>query len=363
MSVNPAQRLDSLQALRFFAAFLVLCGHLVQEGVEFGFLPKGALDLLAYFPWAAGVDIFFVISGFIMFYIAAGEFGKAGAQGRFLKRRIVRLAPLYWFFTLAMLAAILLFPTRISNSAIDWVHVAASFAFIPWQSGQDVAQPVLALGWTLNYEMFFYILFSFALVLPARVGVIALGGVLIGLSLLHAAVPAAMVQIHFWTNPIILEFLFGILLAAGFISGWRMTRGMAIFGLIAGLVGLTLGSIGALELVDWRFALHGLPAALIVMSTVSLTLNSSNASSKVLVRLGDASYALYLSHPFSVNIVALVVGKLGVGLGWLFLPVGLVSALAASLIGFLIIERPLLGWLKRRRGNTQTSAPAGAGLR
>lgn len=361
MPFNPAQRLDSLQVLRFFAAFLVLCGHLVQEGVEFGFLPKGALDLLAYFPWAAGVDIFFVISGFIMFYIAAGEFGKAGAQGRFLKRRIVRLAPLYWFFTVAMLAAILLFPTRISNSAIDWVHVVASFAFIPWQSGQELAQPVLALGWTLNYEVFFYILFSFALLLPARVGVIALGGVLMGLSLLHTAVPSAMVQIHFWTNPIILEFLFGILLAAGFVSGWRMTHNMAIVGLTAGFAGLVFGNILALQLVDWRFALHGIPAALIVMSAVCLTLEPANAGSKTLVRLGDASYALYLSHPFSVNIVALIVGKLGVGFGWLFLPIGLVAALVVSVIVFLIIERPLLGWLKHRRDNAQTNATAGAG--
>lgn len=363
MLAQPTQRLDSLQALRFLAAFLVLCGHLVQEGVEFGFLPEAALGWLVYFPWAAGVDIFFVISGFIMFYIASGEFGKTGAQGRFLKRRIVRLAPLYWLFTLAMLAAILLFPTRIANSAIDWVHVAASFAFIPWQNGQELTQPVLALGWTLNYEMFFYILFSFALILPVRAGVLALGGVLLGLSLLHMAVPATMVQAHFWTNPIILEFLLGILLAAGFISGWRMTRDMATIGIITGLIGLTLGSILALDLVDWRFALHGLPAALIVMSAVCLTLEPTNVGSKILVRLGDASYALYLSHPFSVNIVALIVGKLGVGFGWLFLPVGLATALLASLVVFLIIERPLLGWLKRRRNSSQTRTAAGAELK
>src|SRR3569623_79790 len=168
-----ARRLDGLQILRFFAAFAVLLEHVVHEALSFG-IADPALHALEAFDFGVGVDVFFVISGFIMYYISAGEFGRPGAQSRFLPRRIIRLVPLYWLFTLAMLAAMLLVPGQLAHTVLDPLHILASFVFVPWLDSTGLAHPILGLGWTLNYEMYFYVLFSFALLLPRRIGLLAL---------------------------------------------------------------------------------------------------------------------------------------------------------------------------------------------
>ena len=147
------QTIYSLQYLRFFAAILVVLAHttdslyLTLSNDNFGIFTRGG----------RGVDIFFVISGFIMIYITQNK-GISGFQ--FIISRLTRVAPLYWFFTSLMIFATIFLSGMVNSNSIDLYSILTSYIFIPWvhPSNGDV-QPILRQGWTLNLEFFFYIIF------------------------------------------------------------------------------------------------------------------------------------------------------------------------------------------------------------
>lgn len=361
ISIATHARLDGLQVLRFIAALLVLSGHLVHEGAEFGLLPAWAEQAVAFVPWYAGVDIFFVISGFIMYHVSADAFGREGAQKSFLLRRFARLVPLYWLFSIAMLAAILLLPGRVASATMDGAHIAASFVFIPWIGPNGLTQPVLALGWTLNYEMFFYLVFSCALLLPRRAGVVAIFALFFALALIHPLLDPEWVQLRFWTNPIILEFLGGIAVA------YWLHRTAPPSPLVC--LALGLGGAAMFLAMPWlpldetygRAIGFGISGALMVTALAAGGFEARGRVGQWAVLAGDASYALYLSHPFTVNLVALLLGG-GIAAGWLFVPLGLVAAIGASIPIYLLIEKPLTRHLNRLLGAKRPlpSTPAAA---
>ena len=128
------------------------------------------------FPWLAGVDIFFVISGFIMVYASSRWFGSAQSPRVFLAHRIARIVPLYWATTMLYLAVVLFAPALLNSEYLAPGFVISSFLFIPAARPDGLVQPLYSLGWTLNYEMFFYALFAIAIAFPRRRGVPALIG-------------------------------------------------------------------------------------------------------------------------------------------------------------------------------------------
>ena len=143
-------RLDRLQTLRFLAATAIVVRHVFMELEQHGIVFFGRDNVLA-IPWGAGVDVFFVISGFVITFGAVDKGSSAGAAGDFIVRRLIRLWPTYAFFTALMLVAMAVVPAMLNHSTIDPAHTAASFAFIPWpEPGDGSFYPVLGQGWTLN---------------------------------------------------------------------------------------------------------------------------------------------------------------------------------------------------------------------
>ena len=141
----------SIQYLRAVAALMVVFHHIINAK------PWLFNPLENYPSLATGVDIFFVISGFIMYVAARNE-----APLEFLKKRIIRIVPLYWVATLAFVIV----KTKLhifSLTPEDWLHIAKSLAFIPHHDPTNPGKiwPYLIQGWTLNYEMFFYLIFLF----------------------------------------------------------------------------------------------------------------------------------------------------------------------------------------------------------
>jgi peptidoglycan/LPS O-acetylase OafA/YrhL len=358
MSKSEPQRLDGLQMLRFFAAFAVLVEHVMHEALSFGIAPNGLIARLEPVDFGVGVDVFFVISGFIMLHISAEKFGAPGAPREFLLRRIIRLVPLYWLFTLAMLVATVLVPGQLAHNSLNPAHALASFGFIPWLDSTGLTHPILGLGWTLNYEMYFYALFALMLLLPLRAGVWTIGGLFVALAFAHLLVPPSQVQAYFWTDPIILEFLFGIGLAL------LMRRGMALPGwlppllVVLGVAGLGLGQLVDIGGPFDRALTSGIPAALVVAGTVFARPRSLGWIGKALVLGGDASYALYLSHPFSINVVILGWQKLHLSLPWLFMGTTIVVSVAVAVVVHLVLERPLLRWLNGALKRKRVAPPA-----
>lgn len=344
--------IPDLQILRFVAAALVLISHVQHEALKGKFL-----NLQGYEPWSAiffagGVDIFFVISGFIMYTISWSDFGKPGAAKYFLLRRIIRIGPPYWIFTTAMIAAAFIFSGHVTHSELDPGHIIASYLFLPYTNPYGQAYPVLILGWTLNYEAYFYAVFALALLLPRKWGLALLFGVI--------GVPAAfgmadlidVMPFRYWSGPIVFEFLFGIGLAMLRNRGWRLPRG-------AGWSAITLG-FGLMWLMEWmgiagnywnlRIFWMGLPALLICGGVVLAPEQARQPGRfrRPLVLLGDASYSIYLSHPFALNAVALAWRKIAAPNPWLYVWVAIAISIVVGLLVHLLLEKPMTNWLNRR---------------
>lgn len=197
-------RLGGLQALRALAALLVLVGHVRAEAEHYFalVLPGAAI------PWTRGVDLIFVISGFIV-SLSARRYARQPL--RLLGRRIWRVVPLYYLFTLLMVAALIIAPGGVKETSLDLSGLMHSLGFLPHARPDGRIAPILSLGWTLNYEVFFYLLVALALTLPRPMIWACLA--LIGFALPGLVGQPTSVPGIFWTNPITLEFAFGILIA------------------------------------------------------------------------------------------------------------------------------------------------------
>ncbi|MEJ1936292.1 acyltransferase, partial [Nostoc sp. NIES-2111] len=287
-------RIASIQYLRAAAALAVVIHHVA-------FQLRIPLEVAA-----AGVDVFFVISGFIMVSMTL----RADTEPlRFLWQRIARIAPLYWIITLGIAAPAILYPQSIRDLGPDLERLVLSLLFIPHLSEHGDPYPLLIPGWTLNYEMFFYILVAAGLHLPRRIRVPTLLATLVVLVLAGALLRPEAVALQAWTSPLLLEF------AAGGVLGllWARRRlplrttGVLLLG--GGLAAFALLEILELHFEPWRFALWGVPAVMVVLGALSLEPASEPPPLKSLGLVGDASYSIYLLHPLVVMFAVSLVGR------------------------------------------------------
>jgi exopolysaccharide production protein ExoZ len=341
-------KLAPIQILRAFAALCVVVFHaqsdaaVVGARLGTGFVRSDAL------PWLAGVDIFFVISGFIMVYASSRWFGSARAPRVFLAHRIARIVPLYWATTMVYLAVLFFTPWFLNGEYLAPHFVIASFLFIPAARPDGLVQPLYSLGWTLNYEMFFYALFAVAIALPRRRAVPALiGALILVVSLGHAFAPLPQ-PLAFWSDPIVLEFAFGMALgwasAEGFLLSRPLRLGLAVAGLA--LLAIDMTRPGELPAIPRPLA-YGLPAALLVASA-GLASPERRGAENLLIRwgviVGDASYALYLLHPFVIRALREFVTRSSLAslVGpWGFVMLSIPCAAAAAISVNRIFERPI----------------------
>lgn len=338
-------RIDQLQLVRLLAAMLVLVGH-ARDKVAAG---TDTLGGVANF-YAGGVDVFFVLSGFIMFVISRDDAGRPLGWLDFLRKRLTRVVPPYWFFTTLMLAAMAAVPGLVSNAALDPLHVLGSYLFVPVDNPQGEAFPVLALGWTLNHELFFYVLFAAGLLLPWPRGAWLTAGLVASCGLIGALVPPQQVPASFWLNPIVFEFLLGMALGAVHQAGWRVPPGAGAALSLLGVVGLWFGAGGfhGGVLVPERALWMGAPALLVVAGAALMDATGSGGRlMRAGVLGGDASYALYLSHPFTLAVCAVAFRSFGwqPGLCTLLLACGV--CLGVAIAFHLWLEKPVVNRLNR----------------
>ena len=331
-----------MQVLRALAALAVGVQHTIRQAG--GFVGRPGEPVYAWLgpvPFGAGVDVFFVISGFVMVWASGLLFGRPHASWRFASRRLARVVPLYWAATALLLAVGVILPGTVSESAPSAGFVVASFLFVPWMRPDGWVQPVYRLGWTLNYEMLFYGIFSLFIPLRARVAVPCVIACIVGLACLGGVSQPTATAPRFWTDSLILEFAFGVLLAV-IAPRVSLAAPARILLVVVGLAGLGLAD--TLPQVPHGIT-HGLPSFALCAGVV---LGARSAVRSPLmrmgVRLGDASYALYLVHPFAMRGLAMVWSKAGsagsVGiLGYIVAVMGATVVLAWGV--HLWIERPL----------------------
>ena len=359
---SERQRIHSLQILRFIAAFLVFIGHSQHELLE---LLGAQADGWTFVPldWGLGVDIFFVISGFVMYFLTADGFGVTGGPGDFMRRRLIRIVPLYWLFSLLMLAALAHAARSGGLPLPSSLNIAFSFLFLPGPQCADYCFPVFSLGWTLNYEMMFYCIFAVGLFFSRKVGLALIFGTILFLMLAALVAPPSWTMLRFWGYPMTGEFLAGIALAAAFRSGIRIPPLIAIALIISGIVAAVLFyQFGAYQSVT-RLITGGVPAVLIVSATVlGLEPKRLGHFGRMLVIGGDASYALYLWHPFGIKIGAAIATRLPMSFSpYVFFALCTVIVLVGAVFIHHFIERPAIARLSRwsrRRSEPQLNQQA-----
>ena len=333
-------RLHSLQYLRALAALAVVYSHSVIQVDSFeAVLPhRGSF----------GVDVFFVISGFIMVYIAR----SGDTPARFLYNRVRRVVPLYWFFTLLMAAVLLLAPGIFKTTVFSWTTLLQSLLFIPHYSlsHPDSLWPLVAPGWSLNYEMYFYTCFALSLFVAARFRLVSITVLILLVYLISIAAgngsptdtrdPALPA---FYGNAIVFEFVFGMAIAAAWQRGWRMPTAVAWSSLAVGTAVLVLPA----EVHAPRLIQFGIPSAMIVFATISLRMPEV----RWCVVLGDASYALYLSHLFTLGVLRkLLPPWLGddTAAAWQFVLISLTVCTIVSVLVHRFVDNGVLrvDWLR-----------------
>jgi peptidoglycan/LPS O-acetylase OafA/YrhL len=320
-------RLPSLQVLRFLAAFLVVLFH-AGAGLQ---IEYGLSSNLFHYG-ASGVDVFFVLSGFIIAYTSDASRGVF----YFLKRRVARIVPLYWFLTAGVIVIALVMPQLLNSTVVNAETVWKSFLFIPYEKDSGLLQPILFLGWTLCYEMYFYLVFAGAL-MAGRQTPWVVCAVISLVVLIGAAWPEGPVLWRFYSDPITLEFLYGVLLHQLFLRWPLLRQGSLPLAAVLCGVGLVLYAAGVgLP----RFLGQGVPAAILVTGFLCLRLPEGRTVA-LLVVLGDASYSLYLSHPYLLQLpIKLLGASHGLAVAALASAVFVGVAVLASLALFFCIEKP-----------------------
>jgi len=296
-----------------------------------------------------GVKIFFVISGFVMWLTTASA---DISPATFWRRRLIRIVPLYWFFLALLVAVALSAPQFLNTTAVTYEAIIKSFLFIPhYHAVQGFIAPLLIPGWSLNYEMFFYFVFGFALLIKSPSSrAVAIGIVLGGLVLLGLLIDSRDAVVVTFTSPNLILFVDGVVLAILYRT----------FDLGSGKLGLILICIGALlaPIGFSRFGTAanfvGLAPALIVAGIIAFEPAIRRAPSTILHTIGDASYSIYLSHLFALRLFELgwrhvVTFQPSLVLEVVYVGFAFIFAIAGGVAVHYFVERPTLVLLHRNK--------------
>lgn len=344
--------LRTLQVGRALAAISVVAFHLSLTMV----LPRygGVSPFLEYTNRGnLGVDFFFVLSGFIIFFAHERDVGKPEMWGRFAYRRFSRLFPVYWLYTAAFVLLVMLGfgqNAAVPSSIADWL---TTFTLV---RVNDSAPP-LAPAWTLFHELQFYAVFSL-LILNKRLGMLAMGALaVVAVAMYHFPSEDQRNAFNVYTSAYSLHFLLGMA------AYWRYKqRGT---GLIDCALGLAILAIGAITLPlphSLSVILMAIGFAVTIAGVTQMEAHYKFDSPRVLKFLGDASYSIYLTHTAAIGLCLKIAMKTPVyataGAGVTFFVV-LAGVLALGGAAYYFIERPMLRWLQARSWNVRSVRPTG----
>jgi len=293
----------------------------------------------------SGVDLFFLISGFIMVYTTRNMDHGIRTTLRFLGRRFIRIAPPYWILTTVAVAISVLAPAM-TDYRPSLGHIVASYSFIPWLDLRGFAEPPVRVGWSLNFEAFFYLVFGLALLLPRRwlpatLLIWATTSVLVGVVIGAAGPIPAMLA-----SPLLLEFVAGAMIACLWLQGRILPFWQASIAVVVGFA-----AIYELDrfVPDWPEAVKfGIPSVLILAGAVGIERHIRFPERSVLESLGNWSYSIYLTHVLSLAcfgkiIVALRLYEFLPNVVILLIDLGFAVAVGAAMS--LLVERPLHDWM------------------
>lgn len=364
-SENPAGKLEEIQILRAIAALLVMLYHLTGLFSEkFGYELASSMFYFGF----AGCDLFFVISGFIILYVHERDIGIPSRLTTFLQKRFFRIFPLYWLFTLAIVLVYFLVPRYGSGYEREAGSIINSLLLLP-----HGRLPILAVGWTLSYEIICYVAFSLAILVSWRValacalvwqlttvGMMFTTGLdFIGARNLTALGPWGPYLFSRFNLEFFLGCLIVVMLKSPSIRKWQ-----AHF-FVAGCLGMMFAAINELFLQSWfdgngKFFGFGIPSFCLVLGSGSLVVFNRRLIYRAFVQLGEASYALYLTHTVVMSFSVKVIQWTGAFdyLGATVAAVVTLGIAIATAYGvYRLIDKPLMRYSRRLIVHNRAALP------
>lgn len=338
MTERRGEKLIGIQLGRAVAAMLVVLYHGGRM------LPQylGHIGLANYFTFGnAGVDFFFVLSGFIIFYVHRQDIDDPARLGHYIFRRITRVYPIYWAVTLLGIGLLV---ARRDWAGLAPTQVMASIFLIP-----TAQLPIVGVGWTLWHEMAFYTVFA-VLIFSRTIGllVIALWASVVAYGIF---VPHTDTLPHFIENPYHIEFVFGALAAylarAKPVRMAPMLAGLGIFAFLA--IGLTLNDLAIKHEFVGR-VMYGLSSALIVYGLAAWESGGNLRYPAWAAYLGAASYSIYLIHTFLLGWMGKLAAKIAApdSAANLLYILAAVIAVAGGCALYQFVERPLQSAVRKK---------------
>lgn len=343
-------RLPNIQILRACAAMMIVIYHC---GIETSRLAEmhGQNRLFDENPLGSGVPLFFAISGFIMTVTCVSKFGSLSTAIDFMRRRLIRIVPLYWALTTVAACVALVAPNLTKAPPGDYLYYISSYLFCPYMRLTGDVRPLATPGWTLNLEMLFYVIFAAALLFPRRVGLPMMFG---SLGLLVAARMDGLlpgVALNFWGDPIVLGFLFGATVGILYVKGVRLSRGLALTLLAIGFALLLQpGQLGGAEDDLLRRLATAIPSVIVLAGfALGPQVDVRRRFWQPALLIGNSSYSLYLVQEFMLRLLFLFWLKAAFNAVlplWTFIPIGIAVSLGACLTSYRYFEVPVTRWLQ-----------------
>jgi peptidoglycan/LPS O-acetylase OafA/YrhL len=334
---QPLARIHILQALRTYAALPVVLFH--TGYVITGFHKIGVF----------GVHMFFLLSGYIMASICTTD------THAFLRRRVIRIVPSYWLMTILLYCFAAKFPHLMNSTRAVPVELLKSLFFIPFMKTNGLFQPILFVGWTVNYETFFYVVLALSLFISKRRPLLIASAIVLAIVAISSVFAAQSAIANFYSNPVILEFILGLI---AFYCVHAIPQGSAsqLKYLWVAIMTVALISLPLIEGFNLfpsvstvlRF---GPLSFLLIWSSCLLAIGGSDIRPGLIVLIGDASYTLYLVHPYIEMLLDRVVAThiplfhITTIFGCLF---AVAVAVAVSIWLYLKVDKPVLSYLTKR---------------
>lgn len=351
-------KLNSIQFLRAVAALLVVYDHSLLVQMDYGTSWQQNFLHINKFG-CIGVDLFFVVSGFIITFVA-NKYTGASQGIHFLAKRFWRINPVYYILSITFLSIIFFKPGNnpLSGGNLNINSIIDSLLILPTSRNLSGYTPLLMLGWTLSFEWLFYLLFFLLIVCKVRYKAFFLMGIIALLVISRFIFQPHDLRFQFITNPILLEFLLGCIISYIYLTVKQIPADIGfscLFIGVASYIYLIINGFGFIWYYEGtingylslnRFLYWGIPSSLIVAGCVILEKNGQFVrlwNNPYVQLCGDASFSIYLVHTIVLNVLMLLYKKTGY-----FLPADImiwlqiIIAVVISIFFYKLVEKPLL---------------------
>lgn len=339
MPALPRSKFDGIQSLRFVAALLVVVTHSTFYAGE-----RLDSSIQTWDFGAVGVDIFFVISGFVMMISTGGLAGAKDGWKYFGMRRLVRIVPMYWIATTVKLVTLIALPSAVLHAQLDPGKTVLSYLFLPSRNFEGRVEPLLGVGWTLTFEMFFYFVFTVALLVRAKP--IWFCAIVLSLCALGNIVrPDDWAPALVYLNPIVMYFLVGMIVGQWATDG-SIRRLLIWMSYVVALWLVIPLADGEFSGGDLSLLIRHVSVAAIVIAVAAGEPWVGGRVPRPIIYMGDASYSLYLFHPLIAPIVPVAMGMTGFRMGGLSVVLSILAAVIGAALIFRFVERPITRYLQ-----------------